>query len=116
MTLTDKMAAALSKSQLLRDVAVPVELVIPGGKTFESAQIKHDVNNIPSATDAVKIETNFGGKLIAWMNTNMAYGWLQDDDEVVYTYVVKWTDGTETEYAITFMDADTGVSFSFTLA
>ncbi|MDP3386962.1 MAG: S-layer homology domain-containing protein [Eubacteriales bacterium] len=87
-------------------VAVPVELIIPAGKTFLSAQIKHDVNNLLVDTDAVKMEANFGNSLIAWMNTNMAYGWDQIDDEVVYTYVVTWTDSSTTEYPIVFIDAD----------
>lgn len=103
----DKMAAALSRSQFLDDVAVPAELVMPAGKTFASAQIKHDVNDELSYTEAVKVEANWGGRLIVWMNTNMAYGWSQpDDDEVVYTYVVTWEDETTTEYVITFKDAD----------
>jgi uncharacterized protein YjdB len=87
-------------------VVVPVELIVPEGKTFLSAQIKHDVDNTLSPTTAVKMEVNFDGKLIAWMNTNMAYGWTQLDGEVVYTYVVTWVGGSTTDYAIVFMDAD----------
>lgn len=91
-------------------VVVPVELIVPEGKTFLSAQVKHDVNNILVDTDAVKIEANFDGNLIAWMNTNMAYGWTQLDGEVVYTYVVTWVGGSTTEYAIVFKDADSAPS------
>ena len=96
-------------------VAVPVELIIPEGKVFSSAEIMHDVNDELSSTDAVKMEANFGDRLIAWMNTNMAYGWEQSDGEVVYTYVVTWTDATKTEYAITMEDADTSYEIAMVI-
>jgi hypothetical protein len=90
-------------------VAVPVELIIPTSKTFSSAQITHDLGGTPIDTNAVRIEANFGNKLIAWMNTNMAYGWNDTDNEVVYTYIVTWTDTSTTSYPIIFIDADLGI-------
>ncbi|MCR3955150.1 MAG: hypothetical protein NUK57_02570 [Gudongella sp.] len=103
----DHMEAALSNDYSLEEVPIPAEVVFPPGKTFSSAEVKHDVNDIYGPTGAVGYDANWGGRLIVWMNTNMAYGWEDlSDYQVVYTYLIHWTDGTSTEYPVTFEDAD----------
>jgi hypothetical protein len=117
------------------DVVIPIKLNIPTGKVFNRnlgskvLVTNNSITNISGAgtavpnfsfsestpsTTSVQLETNWGGDLILFANSNQAYGWDADyaspnnafDDHVTYIYKVYWTDGTFTLYFITMKDAN----------
>ena len=114
------------------DVVIPIKLNIPTGKVFNrnlGSKVLVTNNNITGSgtavpnfsfseltpsTTSVQLETNWGGDLILFANSNQAYGWDADyatsydafDDHVTYIYKVYWTDGTFTLYFITMKDAN----------
>jgi hypothetical protein len=127
----DKMNTAVANGTLSA-VTIPIELVVPTGKTFKSAKVAFNLREKTDGTvgdggtefgssdysrigrienlnyvdaDNVLIDPNWNNKLILFANTNQAYGWTRSNNLVTYSYKITWSDDTFEIFLLTFKDA-----------